>query len=102
MGKLYCIVDDPLYCHNCHACLTRRHYGTTEFYEICTLSLHEGKYGEGIFENVTQYSDSRPDWCPLKQFPNKIIAGSKSVEDYCIGYNECLYDITHDKEYLKY
>lgn len=61
------------------------------------------RYGEktlycgvpGIGEDVTDYIGCRPDWCPLRELPEKIPESKSEYEKVTtsvkrIGWNECL------------
>lgn len=45
----------PKNCRMCHACSE---------YDICLIPIDGKGFGE---QNVSEFIDSRPDWCPLKE-----------------------------------
>lgn len=65
------------------------------------------RYGErtlycnapGIGDDVTDYIACRPDWCPLRELPEKMeVCGKypqpgKPVPSYRFGWNACLDEI---------
>ena len=47
--------------------------------------------------------EDRPDWCPLRELPEKKELYLSINKWYCVGFNDCLDDIlgeTHRKEKL--
>ncbi len=47
--------------------------------------------------------EDRPDWCPLRELPEKKELYLSINKWYCVGFNDCLDDIlgeTHGKEKL--
>ena len=54
----------------------------------------------GIGDDVTDYIACRPDWCPLRELPEKkeLYLSINNQKGYCDGWNACLDKILKRKE----
>ena len=96
MSKSVLVIDTPKSCYNCP-------FGT-EYYDIyiykgnCELAEHLGKIMTLLTEEYYGFeSKSRPEWCPLKPLPEKMIIprGARNTDglEYASGYNTCINEI---------
>ena len=89
MGKVVLIMDDmPERCNDCYAA----HMSNTGTL-ICRATR----------EKLPPKPRKRPDWCPLRELPEKKELYLSINKWYCVGFNDCLDDIlgeTHGKEKL--
>lgn len=101
MSKSILILDTP---ENCLDCPLGIGYCSDEDGEEVYCNILEcTTYQKGIYEDEDEeelYNDKKPDWCPLKNVPEK-----KDVEearknrpwsgegDYRVGYNACIDEI---------
>lgn len=103
MSKSVLVIDTPKSCYNCP-------FGT-EYYDIyiykrnCELAEHLGKIMTLLTEEYYGFeSKSRPDWCPLKELPEKKeyivpIDNVESQEDIiAVGWNACLREIAETSD----
>ena len=90
MAKAILIMDMPESCDMCDFADDTQppRYGEKTLY--CTVP--------GIGEDVTDYTECRPDWCPLRELPeHKRTIGTESECNKLLmnaGYNACLDEIT--------
>lgn len=94
MSKVILVTNDPMFCFNCPLAKSHRHIITKEEHWFCGIG-HSGEYGEWVYEPIDIDSEIKPDWCPLKPVPEKIIV---FMDDWADGYNACLEDILGDGE----
>lgn len=84
MRKSILVIDTPETCRECpcgkeinnHYCIR---------YECSVL-----------VQNMTkqEYKKEKPDWCPLKEFPQKMVEENRWFSDeYAQGYNACIENI---------
>nr|DAS89857.1 MAG TPA: hypothetical protein [Caudoviricetes sp.] len=96
MSKSVLVIDTPKSCYNCP-------FGT-EYYDIyiykgnCELAEHLGKIMTLLTEEYYGFeSKSRPDWCPLKELPEKSTIENDMTDYQCgmvDGRNQCIDEIT--------
>lgn len=81
MNKAILIMDIPSKCLDCNLCILDMDASISCFYckrEIC----------DNVGENV-----KRPDWCPLRELPDKKNWG-EMFNGNIKGWNDCLKEIT--------
>lgn len=91
MAKAVLIMDMPQSCDMCDFADDTQppRYGERTLY--CNAP--------GIGDDVTDYIACRPDWCPLRELPEKMeVCGKypqpgKPVPSYRFGWNACLDEI---------
>lgn len=80
MSKSVLVIDTPENCCSCYLC-------------GFTLNL---QYCRGKKKDIKDTS-TKPDWCPLKPLPEKMIIprGARNTDDleYASGYNTCINEI---------
>lgn len=95
MAKAVLIMDMPESCDMCDFIDDTQPPRCGERTLYCTVP--------GIGEDVTDYITCRPDWCPLRELPEKMeVCGKypqpgKPVPSYRFGWNACLKAILGDK-----
>ncbi len=78
MSKSILVIDTP---ENCEQC---RFSGSDG--DVCCL---EDKL---ILEQ--EYFDKKPDWCPLRGLPKKMVEETRWFDkEYAVGYNSCIDEI---------
>ena len=81
MSKSVLIIDTPESCRSCYL-------------RGFTLNL---QYCRGKLKDIKDVS-TKPDWCPLKPLPEKMIIprGARNTDglEYACGYNTCINEIT--------
>ena len=94
MAKAVLVMDMPESCDMCDFVDDEQppRYGEKTLY--CTVP--------GIGEDVTDYIGCRPDSCPLRELPEKILESKSGYEKVTtsvkrIGWNECLDAILENK-----
>ena len=90
MSKAIAVIKMPKGCMRC-LCMYVSDYDGECHCAITRESVEE--YGEGKV-------GSKPKWCPLKELPSSkdaIREEPHSVEDYRIGWNDCLKEILGDE-----
>ncbi len=95
MDKAVLIMDMPESCDMCDFVDDKQppRYGEKTLY--CGIP--------GMGEDVTDYIACRPEFCPLRELPEKKELYLSINKWYCVGFNDCLDDIlgeTHGKEKL--
>ena len=79
MAKAVLVMDNP---ERCADCPLRNSEKTS--YVCCYLTL----------KNIssTDYYDKKPDWCPLRELPEKkeFYLSINYQKGYCEGWNACL------------
>lgn len=89
MDKAILVIDNPMFCCNCPLARERPHRGGY----VCGIG-HPGEYSfVWVYEPVDMDSETKPDWCPLKELPEKM-EGYNSIKyqwgDYEDGWNHCI------------
>ena len=85
--KGYVIVDVPDGCDECQLCSYDDFYG----FICCGLVDSElNEQGFTMIDDTTVANETKPDWCPIRQFP----APPDGNYDYVDGYVDCLLDMT--------
>lgn len=98
MSKAVLVMDMPENCENC-ACKYPS-YKDDALYDCAitgkTIPINGGRYGE------------KPDWCPLRELPEKMEVCGKYNSDYYakggkmpsykIGWNDCLDEILKERD----
>lgn len=101
MSKSVLVIDTP---ENCYDCPFGTEYcGDSEYEGYCELAECLDSDMRLITEEHYDYeSESRPDWCPLKPLPEKMIIprGARNTDglEYAFGYNTCINEITGEVE----
>ena len=92
MAKGYVLVDIPEGCSDCQLCV----YGDIMGFN-CHGSIDNGFGFVEIPEEIVE-NDLKPDWCPIKEFPEFEAKLGTYQEDwlYVEGYSACLNDILGD------
>lgn len=96
MSKSVLVIDTP---ENCYDCPFGTEYCSDSEYEgCCELAECLDSDMRLITEEHYDYeSESRPDWCPLKPLPEKMIIprGARNTDglEYACGYNTCINEI---------
>ena len=87
MAKAVLVMDMPECCADCPlSCPLRNSSHAKNSYACCYLTLKD--------ISKTDYYDKKPDWCPLRELPEKA-----NHPDYCDngrfdkGWNACLNEI---------
>lgn len=82
MSKSVLVIDTPKYCA---VCVLR----SGVLHPFCRFRVNN--------RDITDLS-IRPDWCPLKPLPEKMIIprGARNTDgiEYAFGYNTCINEIT--------
>lgn len=97
MSKSVLVIDTP---ENCYDCPFGTEYcGDSEYEGRCELAECLDSDTRLIAEEHYDYeSKSRPEWCPLKPLPEKMIVprGARNTDglEYAFGYNTCINEIT--------
>lgn len=88
--KGYVLVDIPESCSECQLCTydgdTNIHIGF-----FCDGAINNG-FGFVKIPDEIVHNDLKPDWCPIKEFPNP----TEGTYEYIEGYIDCLLDITSE------
>lgn len=96
MSKSVLVMDTP---ENCYDCLFGTTYcGKLEYAGYCELAYRLNYDVILMTEEHYDYeSKSRPEWCPLKPLPEKMIIprGARNTDglEYASGYNTCINEI---------
>ena len=97
MSKSVLVIDTP---ENCYDCPFGTEYCGDLGYEGCCELAEYLDYDVILMteEHYDYESKSRPDWCPLKPLPEKMIIprGARNTDglEYAFGYNTCINEIT--------
>ena len=90
MSKAVLVMDMPKACRNCRFCC-EIDFGTDA--TCYAMSNYDGIYGIRTDANIdVDYWQSKPDWCPLNQIPEKKpeYLSMNSEKGYCDGWNACI------------
>lgn len=95
MSKSVLVIDTPENCLDCQLC-----YELDEGVEAyCSIS--DDDKDASIMKKIDceyGYCQGKPDWCPLKPLPEKMIIprGARNTDglEYACGYNACINEIT--------
>lgn len=91
MSKGYILVDVPDKCSDCRFCSE-----VLEGIEACCELEDDFKDDELIRKIDVNYTQKKPDWCPIRELPEEMeVCGKypqpgKPVPSYRIGWNNCL------------
>jgi len=99
MSKAILVIDMPSCCNECSLMFK------DEYSYHCPIKCDENI--TDLYDNYIMFH-RKPDWCPLKQLPNKRnvndiwTMGGCISDDYSIGWNTCINEIleTHKNEVL--
>lgn len=98
MAKGYVIVDMPECCSECQLCTyegdVNSHMGF-----FCDGSVIDG-FGFSKIPDEIVYHDLKPDWCPIKEFPEKyddVNVYEPDFGEFRKGYNKCLKEILNNE-----
>ena len=91
MSKAILVMDMPEACRYCRFCC-EIDFGTDA---ICyAASNYDGIYGIRTDANIdVDYWQSKPDWCPLKELPEKMKYCNGTYNGQVKGWNLCLDEI---------
>lgn len=90
MSKSVLVIDTPESCLDCQFC-----YELDEGVEAC-CSISDDDKDTSLMKKIDceyGYCQSKPDWCPLKELPNKKNWG-EMFNGNVKGWNDCLREIT--------
>lgn len=96
MSKSVLVIDTP---ENCYGCPFGTEYCGNLEYEGCCELADCLDYDVILMteEHYDYESKSRPEWCPLKPLPEKMIIprGARNTDglEYASGYNTCINEI---------
>ena len=94
MAKGYVLVDIPESCSDCQLCV---------YDDIMGFSCHGAiDNGFGLMEipNEIVCHYLKPDWCPIKEFPEKyddVNVYEPDFGEFRKGYNKCLKEILNNE-----
>lgn len=93
MAKAVLIMDMPESCCDCRFC-RELHEGI----EAC-CELADEPSDDSLCRSIDEYCYHRPDWCPLRELPEKIPEHKSGYEDinttlHREGWNACIDAIT--------
>ena len=89
MSKSVLVIDTPETCVDCHFC-----YVLDEGVEAC-CSISDDDKDTSLMKKIDceyGYCQGKPDWCPLKELPNKKNWG-EIFNGNVKGWNDCLKEI---------
>ena len=82
MSKAFLVMDMPDSCFHCDMC----HY-RIEGYKFCGIEdMEVNDYYDGFYVDKL----IRPDWCPLKELPEKLKYDNGTYNGEVKGWNKCL------------
>lgn len=87
MNKAVLVIDMPDNCCDCPLCFDG--YGQCD---LCIAPTCTNEYGESVSKEI-MLDGSKPDWCPLRELPEKESSDLESDEfddGYVFGWNNCL------------
>ena len=94
MSKSVLVVNTPENCLDCQFC-----YELDEGVEAC-CSISDDDKDTSLMKKIDceyGYCQGKPDWCPLKPLPEKMIIprGARNTDglEYASGYNTCINEI---------
>ena len=93
MAKGYVLVDIPESCSECQLCSYDDMHGYLAF--VCCGKIDNGFGFVEISEEIMN-NDMKPDWCPIKELPEKKQWG-KAFNGNVKGWNDCLKEILGDE-----
>lgn len=96
MNKSILVVDTPEKCEECKLCKNYKRvqhaWGNPNTYEVHCI----GRGNTVMRETIKEY---RPDWCPLLDFPEKMVEENRWFsEEYARGFNTCIDEILKGDE----
>lgn len=96
MSKSVLVIDTP---ENCVDCIFCQEYRTkSREYAYCYVTNGDSENDMKLIDCICGYRQSKPDWCPLKLLPEKMIIprGARNTDglEYASGYNTCINEIT--------
>ena len=94
MSKSVFVIDTPENCLDCQFC-----YELDEGVEAC-CSISDDDKNTSLMKKIDceyGYCQCKPDWCPLKELPNKKNWG-EIFNGNVKGWNDCLKEITGSKK----
>lgn len=89
MSKSVLVIDTPENCLDCQFC-----YELDEGVEAC-CSISDDDKDTSLMKKINYeygYCQGKPDWCPLKELPNKKNWG-EIFNGNVKGWNDCLKEI---------
>ena len=96
MNKSILVVDTPEKCEECKLCKNYKRvqhaWGNPDTYEVHCI----GRGNTVMRETIKEYW---PDWCPLLDFPEKMVEENRWFsEEYARGFNTCIDEILKGDE----
>ena len=94
MAKGYVLGDIPESCSDCQLCV---------YDDIMGFSCHgaiDNGFGFTKIPDEIVYHDLKPDWCPIKEFPEKyddVNVYEPDFGEFRKGYNKCLKEILNNE-----
>lgn len=96
MSKSILVIDTPDNCKECQLCknykIVQHAFGRSNTHEV---------HCSGINNLVLKETDKskRPDWCPLKEIPQKLAEENRWFsKDYAVGFNACVDEILGERD----
>lgn len=90
MSKSIILVETPQRCSMCKFL-----NDTENGYHYCRIL----DFDYQVDEYMQSTPKGKPDWCPLKEVPNKIAEENRWFsEDYAKGYNTCIDEISKERD----
>ena len=87
--KSVLIINTPKSCGECPCCYVLENDWGDFISARCQM-----KY-KGFVDKYSEYNKGRPEWCPLRQLPEKIeCERCRADYDLCQGFNRCIEIIT--------
>lgn len=101
MKKVILVIDEPECCGGCIAAHRNKKIGKEEYYWTCDIGYHTDK--DYVRNIIDIYAETKPDWCPLKEIPEKydmenVVCDRDYNGDYEYGYNACIDEILKDNK----
>lgn len=102
MSKSVLVIDTP---ENCVDCIFCQEFNTrSREYAYCYAVNGDSENDMKLINCVYGYRQSKPDWCPLMDLPEKkeYIVPNDNVESQkdiiAVGWNACLREITETSD----
>lgn len=100
MSKVVLVMDDPIYCANCMVAQCRKRFDKEKCFWTCGKG-YNSKRGGYVWNRIDMESKTRPEWCPLKEVPEKKLSyttSSDHLNGFASGYNACIEEILKDND----
>ena len=93
MSKAILVLDMPSSCGKCEFCLE-----ITEKHHCCQRVSDDNEMCKRIDYDVEFYQYEKPNWCPLREVPQKKTHSLYSIGAWNSGYNACIDEILKGSE----